>query len=393
MLKIPYTGNRVRFINNLTDLPTPVGNIITLEANTSYFFAGAINLNGNRLVAPNNVLIGGFSPNVCSIISNIPAGESLITCAGNIQIVGLTLSVNSSTANIFNLNGISVPAARCIMREIIATGSGLGTIQNYGTILAAFSVFSDLKSSLVVDGTCGIVIFDTCQFVNITPGATSMTYPSTFSSSIRVRILSCGFSTVVGATSINVDPAVTINPDNLVIDSVIFSGGSVTHVVGITEANSIAFFRDNTGIKNSFSAIHFYMHGNLTATTVASTAVWYKISGTTTLNAVNTQRFTMPTNNRATYTGIATRKFRVSAVTTLQDGNSVKLAIAIHKNGVIVADSEMAATTPGTGEPVNVSTFTILELSTNDYIEVFLRNYTSATNVTATDLILSLQEI
>ena len=125
------------------------------------------------------------------------------------------------------------------------------------------------------------------------------------------------------------------------------------------------------------------MQANATATTVSATSTDYKVSGTTTLESIS-QKFTMPTDNRLTYGGAITRDFRVLVNAALESGNNNVLGIYIAKNGTVLTNSSNFCTTSSSGKADNNTSQTVVDLATNDYLEVFVSNETGTNNITAT---------
>jgi hypothetical protein len=123
-----------------------------------------------------------------------------------------------------------------------------------------------------------------------------------------------------------------------------------------------------------------YMINNVTDTVVATINVPVKVAGTTTSGVLS--GFTMPSNNRLTYTGTSsvTVFASVSFTAYRTAGSDATIEAVVYKNG----------TTP----QVNTTTKTLITLdrasglsqgfitlATNDYIELWLVNTTDATDV------------
>ena len=123
-----------------------------------------------------------------------------------------------------------------------------------------------------------------------------------------------------------------------------------------------------------------YMINNTTDTVVATVNVPVKVEGTTTSGVLS--GFTMPSNNRLTYTGTSsvTVFASVSFTAYRTAGSDATIEAVVYKNG----------TTP----QVNTTTKTLITLdrasglsqgfitlATNDYIELWLVNTTDATDV------------
>ena len=82
------------------------------------------------------------------------------------------------------------------------------------------------------------------------------------------------------------------------------------------------------------------------------------------------------------YTGGATRKFFVSSALSYH-GTTNDFSFAIKKNNsAIVASSAILTTGDGANDLTHVSSQCIVELATDDFIEVFVANTDAASNAT-----------
>ena len=73
-------------------------------------------------------------------------------------------------------------------------------------------------------------------------------------------------------------------------------------------------------------------------------------------------------------------------VLTFTGTNNDDLSFKIAKNGVEIDSSQLSRTVVGTGNYASVALQDIVELSTNDYIEVFATNDTNTNNIIIKDL-------
>ena len=126
-----------------------------------------------------------------------------------------------------------------------------------------------------------------------------------------------------------------------------------------------------------------------TATVIAATTSHYKVLGTTTSALLS--NFTMPANNRLTYTGVGTRVFHVDvALSTTTAAANVVVEWAIAKNGTVITGTEIQRKQTTAADVAAVALDFVVSLTLNDYIEVFVKNTTSATNVTATKMVVTI---
>lgn len=129
--------------------------------------------------------------------------------------------------------------------------------------------------------------------------------------------------------------------------------------------------------------------------TVITTATSYvKVSATTTAVSSVLANFDMPANGRLRYTGTDTRKFSIAAYWSATcTTNSQILGAAISKNGNVLPSSIIERKI-GTGGDVGAAALgCITDMKTNDYIEVFVTNYSGTAAVLTKRLGLKVEEI
>lgn len=118
------------------------------------------------------------------------------------------------------------------------------------------------------------------------------------------------------------------------------------------------------------------------ATTIATAGTFVKAAGTTTLLSGSSD-FTMPSNNRLTYGGTVTKKFRVTVALsmTLGAANEV-LALRLAKNGTTIAATEIDRKTGASGDIGAAALTHLVELATNDYVEIWITNKSTTASPT-----------
>lgn len=128
----------------------------------------------------------------------------------------------------------------------------------------------------------------------------------------------------------------------------------------------------------SFGSLYF---STPSATTISVATTYYKAAGTTT--SVNLHRFTMPSDNRLTYTGTPDIHVHIACSISITAGAaSQEVAFRMAKNGTTLAHSEISLV-HGTGADVgSTALHSDVSLSTNDYLELWVTNSTSTASVT-----------
>ncbi len=125
------------------------------------------------------------------------------------------------------------------------------------------------------------------------------------------------------------------------------------------------------------------MHGNSTATTIATQNVGVKVAGTFVVGTVAS--FTADTTGKITYTGSTAATVNVNASLTLDVvGANQDVTVQFAKNGSLVTSAKITRTV-SSNEGGNVGLFFNVPVTASDYLEVFVANGTSTNNITVTD--------
>jgi len=368
------------FIYTKDDLPIPVSGVITLLANKTYFFLANVDLTGDRLFCNENVTILGASSENCSITSSgLGLGVALISSMYTVPIRHISIN-DVDTA--LDFDGLAVTMALDWTGVNFNNVPNIGVVKNASNFIFSKGAFINSKG-LIFDENQGTVSFDNCLISGDGSAGNIIEIPSTAVISRRFRIVYSAVVSFGSTTAINVSTSATIANEGYILDTVNFSGGS-TYIAGVQYNNNKALFRFCRGVSNSTEISQYFANGNTTATTITTISAPVKAAVTTTSSSI-TEKF-VNTDNRSTYVGALTRTFKVQATASLTCGNNRQISAYIFKNGVQILNSEAAVTTNGNGRAENVTAQTILELSENDYIEIWIENNSDTQNVTVSDI-------
>lgn len=371
-------GNEFIFVFSKLDFPTAVGGVITLDDNVTYFITKTIDLTGDRLVGGvNTVIIGGSSENCILKSTGLSSSTALITSVYSLPIRNITITHGTA----LNLDGDGTTTALDWFGVNFTDCATVGTIKDYTNFVMSDSAFLN-SGNLTFDGTIGTIGMSNCLFDCATT-STALILPSTLAVSRRFRVIYSSFVALSGETAISVDTSATISNERYILDTVNFSGGG-TYIAGVTHTDNKALFVNCVGITNTSTKGYMYMLNNATDTPigVSNVNVWVKASGTTT--AGTNSKFTH-TTNRLTYNGAFTNSFLITINATVRSATSNQsISIGVAKNGTIVSDSEGIIRTATSNVEHGGSTQAVVEMTTNDYVELFVRN-TGSTDVRVTD--------
>jgi len=127
------------------------------------------------------------------------------------------------------------------------------------------------------------------------------------------------------------------------------------------------------------------------ATTFAVTNTWYKLAGTTALDATLGQDgFSQFADNELRATKAVNQVLLVTAnVELVCASNNKTFGLTFAKNGTAITGIHVSAVLSDSGKGYGFSISTLIPTAANDIISVYVRNETDTTAVTATSLTLS----
>lgn len=371
----PDTGiPKVVYVESKADFPESVAGVITLEAGTAYILVGDVDLEGARLETGGICFLGGTSSETAFLTSTgLGAGVPLLTSLYTLPMQNLTFK---DVDTCFYINGASIALDwDAINFDSIPNIGEIGDCDNWIYTNSAVLGSMNLKFT----GTVGTIGVSNSIFVGSGAAGNIVDIQSTANITRRFRIIYSSVVAFGSSVGINVDAGATIPVEGYILDTCNFSGGS-TYTQGVTYLDEKARFIECRGVPNTATVGNYYMRENATVTTISAVDTPVKVAGTTTGNAIN-QKFTH-SDNRLTYTGALTRDIQVSAVASFTGGNNKLIGLYIAKNGVAVGDSEMYATTDGSGKAESITVQTVVECEENDYIEIWVENSSDSSNVT-----------
>jgi hypothetical protein len=136
---------------------------------------------------------------------------------------------------------------------------------------------------------------------------------------------------------------------------------------------------------------NYFDFSSASVTTVAQSNTWVK------LNTTTTQGFSRNglshSNNRLTWTGATTRVFRLEGVASVVSGSNNVIHVAFFKNGDLWPCSEQDSTVGTGGKSTAIPFHCLIELATNDFIEVYVKNASGTANITLDNVNVIIQQL
>lgn len=362
------TSNIV-YVSSLTDLPTPVGNSINLEATKMYIFSGVVNISPNFLNL-NGASLRGTDPARDGVMSSV-GGAVLRSTNVSVFMKELIIVPFSSATKAFDFTDASGTKfcnifSGCSVVEAGISSLGVGQVSGFKSITIDKNYWSctdGIKVTGNVGKFCAVLNFIT----NITAGAGIEFLAG---STIEDIDLSNNYFVYTGQTGIKVNAGSTVDIGRLT--SNMFRG--VGTLLNGVDPYSVGWqMISNSGIPNTRAFSFLYMTDNAIVTNLPQPGIYSKIAGNTI--TVNAKKFSATTTNRITYIGKTPIVGKVSVIIGGKAPvNESDFAIVIAKNGVIIPDPTASMASASKDQSFQISFITELDLATNDFVEVFIRS-------------------
>jgi len=237
-LQAQITANQTTtVIRTLSDLPTPIANVITLENNVTYQFKGLVNIGTNSIAVGVSNTLMGFDKSDDGIVSS--------STSPLLQVTNNTLSVNnitlvSSASPIFSVsNSLSYSVQ---IRECILSGFSLGTITGSSIFVFNNNIVGNL-GDLELTGTFLKIGIATNYWINST-NYTNLVYFNMITAD-TVKAIDNDFIVNTGKVGIKVSNITITNHGGGYIISNTFVGDG-TYIDGI-DATTLQWIIENNG--------------------------------------------------------------------------------------------------------------------------------------------------
>lgn len=369
------------YVDSLVDFPSPVGNVITLDEYTTYHITLDLDLEGHRLVCTGPTALRGGTDLTSKITSTLSDGEVLITAADSLYLANLSLSTNS-TAVLFDINGVGKVKPHVELEDINLLQGTIGTLSNLYDFTWKGGGADQISGGLILSGNFNHVTIEDVDIEELESGVVGLTLDASLVVTERFNMRYSIFEVEPGGVGISISSLISIPPEALEINFTRFEGAG-TYLTGITESDNRVRFRECVGITNSASQAQYEWEANATATSFTSSGVFVKAQGTSNPN-VNNKCFTH-SDNRATYTGAIIRNFRILAISSLTGTSNNVAMLAVYKNGV-KASVKQESTLNSSGRSENICVSCNIVLDPNDYVEVWIANKNSTSDITVENL-------
>jgi len=380
------------FVGTKADFPDPVGGVITLADNATYFIADTVDLTGDRLVAgQNTTIIGGSSEN-CRLKSTGLVGTALLSSAWTLPLRHFTIEADVA----LNLDATGNADQALDWYGVNFTDCGtIGTIKNYGNFIYNTGAFLN-SSGLTFDGTFGTIAFAD-SLLSGSFDNTVVTFAPTLVVTRRFRSI---FSSVIalgsGVYAFDVQNGAVIPDEGFILiecNFTLIAGATAVNGLGTVASSNKILAKGCKGISNTSVNGQMYMQNNTTATPIATSGTFVKVEGVTTPSADNAKY--SHTNNRLTCDATRLRKYLIQASLSFSSGNSNECTFGFYdsKLGDVRLPSRTKSTAGSSGRAENISFMCVVEHEQGDYIEIWCANNSTTVDVTVEELNVVITEL
>lgn len=360
------------------------GSKYLLDTNTLYEINGVVAV--DFPIELNNAYLVGLDSGEDKLVK--ASGDLFTgTTGGSIRVLTLT----ASAGKVFNITGGGTQ--NLVFRDaIVSSSSNVGIIDGFSLVFISIVQFAGNTTGIVYKDISKLLISNTGWF-----GNNSGTY-ETLQGTFGLVQKTGGFSEVVGANiGFDVSSNPTINGDAVVRD-VVFTGALIAgkYVNGYNPSIYTGYNFNNKWAVNcsgipvegdvvATGDVNFdFPVGSGVSTATSETAV--KLAGATTSN--NLFRFsTGAASNKLIYLGAKKRYFRAAAAFSFKSSVNGPAIFIFHlaKNGTVINQSKVYCGV--TSSDVDAATIlSTVEMSNNDYIEVWVSRYSGTGDVLTVSL-------
>jgi hypothetical protein len=365
-----------------SELAAGGGSKYLLDSGTLYEINGTINL--NLPIEINNAYITGQDSGEDKLIR--ASGDLFTgTTGGTVKVLTLT----ATSGNVFNLNGGGT--ATLVFRDsIVASSSAVGTIQNFALCFLSIVQYVGNTNGVVYQNIGTLLLANTGWFSN-----NSGVYEK-LNGTFTLVTKQGGFSQVTG-TSIGFD--VSANPTitgDATLETTVFTGTLTTgkyvnpYTVGVYTGYN---FDNNWNVRcpgiptetdavavGDFAVDYAVGSGASTSFNNSNPSSIVKVNGVST--STNLFRFSTDggVNNRLKYLGKKKRIFQVTGSISFQVPAAGTYIIYIAKNGTVISQYKIYGRGLATNDIVVLPLNASVELTNNDYVEVYAQRFAGGVN-------------
>ncbi|WP_426095069.1 hypothetical protein [Flavobacterium sp. DSR2-3-3] len=356
-----------------------------LDATTLYEINGTIIV--DLPIELNNAYVIGLDSGEDKLVK-LSGDLFMGTTGGSIR--GLALVASGAGGNVFNITGDGT--SNLILRDgIIANSANVGLIKGFSLVFVSIIQYVGNANGIIYQDIKKLLINNAGWFGGALPLGNSGTYEKIVGTFGQVAKQG-GFSEVSGSSigfDVSSNPTIT---GDAVMETVVFTGDYPAGYVNPYTPRVYAGYNFNNkwnvrcaGIptETDLSAvgnINFNYTVAAPSPTVLTGTTAQKVDGATT--SEDLFRFAKDGNNKITYLGSKKRFFRVGGSISFQTtANNTTFVFYIAKNGILIDKSKVFVRSSVADDVISLSIQTLVELTTNNFVELWVAREDGTGNV------------
>jgi hypothetical protein len=373
-------------VSSISDLPTAVAGVITLSpsGDTDYLFLQNISTtNRFALTAGNATSIRAASP---SIVALTYTGTGTMFTGTDPNLKFNSIKLNCANGSLFDMSSTITAGIVQMIECNVGTSNSLGTLN--GNFISRFHnvAFEDIKTAgLTLTGAHSNFVMETVVvFLN---GGTFIDFGTATFNSVNVEgavvQTSAGGTTFLSGASSDAN----INANGLGVVSNNRISGSATPLAGIASEDARWVFALNDDIEDTRTDALLSMQANATETVIAVAGTPVLVAGTWTVEEVSQMAGT--TAGRITLDTERNSKLPITTSLSVEpaSGGSVSISVQVAVNGSVIANSKRNSTA-ASGSPTSITVPWQLTLTPADYVEIWVTNEDTTTNLLVSSAVL-----
>lgn len=375
----PPVSSKTVLVASLSDLPSPVGGLITLADDTQYFFTQDLSLS-DRLALGNDTVLS--SPDTVLITLTYTGTGTFITSTNNTAVVkemsiscsnGTLLNVSVAAGDIFNMARV-----RVLDVDTIGTISGTG-----GIVTFLSTVFPSITTNgFLLSGT--FLAFNYNLSLAVLNAGTLFDLGSAVFVDVILNSIFGVFAASTTFLSGLIDSGNIASGSIASVQNMRLSGAGFTTTSGITPDDERWEFRQNNLIKDTRRSALVSLTANVAVTTIPDLITPVKVAGTWVVERAS--GYSGDTTGRITYIVTKPLDGTISATISAQmvSGSTGNYRFFVARNGTKIINSGVGITLQS-GAPLGLTLVWEEELVETDFIEIFVQGIDSTVNIIVND--------
>lgn len=363
-------------VKSSADFPAPVSGVINLVPGTMYEINGTVTLTSK--INLNGCTILGMD-HINDKLVYLPSTGELFTGSNGGTIKMITMSAPNAGSKLFNLDCLGAAKDLIIQSCVIGGCNNVGIIKNsIGNVLFEEVFYGANTNGITFQDM--LKVHESNVYWANTNYNTYETYVGTFET-IRISGGSRNADLTHNATIMNVSGITSIifgdYKNVLLLGTGAYVSGAFSKQWEV-EVNGLRTEKDGTAGGNIYLT-------NSQTTVFTGIDIPVKMLGIT--SPVNLFRTTAPINNRLKYEGTKTRYFSaISSLSVESQAANKNFSFYFAKNGVILPESKQTLRLASAADKGSITLSCNIEMSTNDYIEVWVENNSDLSTLTVLSL-------